>query len=174
MPWCLRNIAATAGIRARRAKTGLSATHSRPWQRFDDRLPSNGGLVYFGESLGAAVAIATAEQTRPDALILGSPFTSMTDVGRFHYPWLPVAALLRDSYPSLERINGGALDGIPALVIGGTGDRTVPIEQSRQIGAALEASMYEVEHVDHNDSAIRSAPSMVGVVSDFVAAALES
>ena len=138
------------------------------------RLPSNGGLVYFGESLGAAVAIATAEQTRPDALILGSPFTSMTDVGRFHYPWLPVAALLRDSYPSLERINGGALHGIPALVIGGTGDRTVPIEQSRQIGAALAASMYEVEHVDHNDSTIRSAPSMVGVVSDFITEALES
>jgi len=138
------------------------------------RLPSNGGLVYFGESLGAAVAIATAEQTRPDAIILGSPFTSMTDVGRFHYPWLPVAVLLRDSYPSLARINGGALEGIPALVIGGTGDRTVPIEQSRQIAAALAASMYEVENVDHNDPAIRSAPSMVAVVSGFIAEALDS
>ena len=62
------------------------------------RLPSNGGLVYFGESLGAAVAIAAAEQERPDALVLGSPFTSMTDVGRYHYPWLPVSALLRDRY----------------------------------------------------------------------------
>lgn len=137
-----------------------------------ERLPSGRGLVYFGESLGAAVAIAAAEQSRPDALILGSPFTSMTDVGRFHYPWLPVAALLRDEYPSLVRISGGALDGIPALVIGGTGDRTVPIEQSRQVAAALGASVYEVERADHNDSAIRSAPSMVGVVSDFINQAL--
>ena len=98
----------------------------------------------------------------------------MTDVGRFHYPWLPVAALLRVSYPSLERINGGALHGIPALVIGGTGDRTVPIEQSRQIAATLAASMYEVENVDHNDPAIRSSPSMVAVVSGFIAEALDS
>ena len=80
--------------------------------------------------------------------------------------------MLRDEYPSLVRISGGALDGIPALVIGGTGDRTVPIEQSRQVAAALGASVYEVERADHNDSAIRSAPSMVGVVSDFINQAL--
>lgn len=136
------------------------------------RLPSGTGLVYFGESLGAAVAIAAAEQTRPDALILGSPFTSMTDVGKHHYPWLPVAALLRDRYPSLERIERGGLDGIPSLVIGGTGDRTVPIQQSRQIATALGGSIYEVEGVDHNDSAIRSSQSMVDVVSHYLSEAL--
>jgi len=136
------------------------------------RLPSGTALVYFGESLGAAVAIAAAEQTRPDALILGSPFTSMTDAGKYHYPWLPVAALLRDRYPSLERIERGGLDGIPSLVIGGTGDRTVPIDQSRQIAAALGGSIYEVEGADHNDSAIRSSPSMVDVVSRYLSEAL--
>ena len=133
------------------------------------RLPSNGGLVYFGESLGAAVAVAAAEQTRPDALILGSPFTSMTDVGRYHYPWLPVSVLLRDRYPSLERIEAGGLDGTPALVLGGTSDGTVPIEQSRSIATALGAVIYEVEGADHNDAAIRSAASMVEVVSGFIA-----
>ena len=136
------------------------------------RLPSNGGLVYFGESLGAAVAIAAAEQERPDALVLGSPFTSMTDVGRYHYPWLPVSALLRDRYASLERIEAGGLDGIPALVLGGTSDGTVPIDQSRRIAAALDAEVYEVGGADHNDAAIRSAPSMVAVVAEFLAQVL--
>ena len=136
------------------------------------RLPSNGGLVYFGESLGAAVAIAAAEQDRPDALVLGSPFTSMTDVGRYHYPWLPVSALLRDRYQSLERIETGELDGIPALVLGGTSDGTVPIEQSRRIAAALGAFVHEVEGADHNNAAIRSAPSIVAVVAEFLADAL--
>ena len=136
------------------------------------RLPSNGGLVYFGESLGAAVAIAAAEQERPDALVLGSPFTSMADVGRYHYPWLPVSALLRDRYTSLERIEVGGLDGIPALVLGGTSDGTVPIDQSRRIAAALDAVVYEVEGADHNDAAIRSAPSMVALVAEFLAQVL--
>jgi fermentation-respiration switch protein FrsA (DUF1100 family) len=133
-----------------------------------DRVPPGRSIVYYGESLGAAVAIAAAERDRPDALILGSPFTSMTDVGKHHYRWLPVAALLRDRYPSLERIERGALDGVQALVIGGTADRTVPIEQSRRVARALDASIYEVDGADHNDPAIRSSQSMVGVISDFL------
>jgi len=130
------------------------------------------GVVYFGESLGAAVAIGAAAVEPPDALVLGSPFTSLVDVGRHHYPWLPVSALVRDRYASLERIEGSEVDGIPALVIGGAADGTVPIEQSRIIAGALGAPMHEVPGVDHNDPAIRSAPAMVRVVSEFIESAL--
>lgn len=131
------------------------------------------GVVYFGESLGAAVAIGAASVEPPDALVLGSPFTSLTDVGRHHYPWLPVGALVRDQYASLDRIQRGEVDGVPALVVGGTADRTVPIEQSRAIAEALDASIHEVAGADHNDPAIRSARSMVDVVSEFIGAGFE-
>jgi fermentation-respiration switch protein FrsA (DUF1100 family) len=127
-----------------------------------------GGLVYFGESLGAAVAVAAAETWQPDAIVLASPFTSLVDVGRHHYPWLPVSALLRDRYPSLERINAGVLDGVPTLVIAGTSDGTVPFGQSTQISAAAEAATYIVEGADHNDPAIRSAPELIDTVARFV------
>jgi fermentation-respiration switch protein FrsA (DUF1100 family) len=43
-------------------------------------------LVYFGESLGAAVAVTLAAEQPPAALILRSPFTSLAEVGRLHYP----------------------------------------------------------------------------------------
>jgi fermentation-respiration switch protein FrsA (DUF1100 family) len=131
------------------------------------------GIVYFGESLGAAVAIGAAAVEPPDALVLGSPFTSLVDVGRHHYPWLPVAALVRDRYPSLERIDRGDVDGIPALVIGGSADRTVPIEQSRTIAEALGATMREVPGADHNDPSIRSAQAIVRVVADFIDSSLD-
>ena len=42
-------------------------------------------IVYFGESLGTAVAADLAVDHPPAALILRSPFTSLTDVGRHHY-----------------------------------------------------------------------------------------
>ncbi len=126
------------------------------------------GVVYFGESLGAAVAIGAAAVQRPDALVLGSPFTSLVDVGRHHYPWLPIAALVRDRYASLERIERGEIDGLPALVIGGSADRTVPIEQSRSIAESLGIPIHEVVGADHNDPSIRSSPSMVRVVSEFI------
>ncbi len=133
----------------------------------------DGGIVYFGESLGAAVAIGAATIEAPDALVLGSPFTSLVDVGRHHYPWLPVGTLVRDAYPSLDRIQRGEVDGIPALVIGGTADGTVPIEQSRVVAEALGAETYEVPGADHNDPSIRSARSMVDVVVRFVEAGID-
>jgi len=131
------------------------------------------GIVYFGESLGAAVAIGAASIEAPNALVLGSPFTSLVDVGRHHYPWLPVGMLVRDAYPSLNRTEGGEIDGIPSLVIAGTADGTVPIEQSRAIAEALGAATYEVPGADHNDPSIRSAPAMVRAVSDFIDAAVD-
>ena len=84
-------------------------------------------LVYFGESLGTAVAADLAVDHPPAALILRSPFTSMTDVGRHHYAFLPVRWLLRDRYDTIERI---ARVNAPLLIIGGDSDRIVPIEQT--------------------------------------------
>lgn len=134
---------------------------------------SGGGLVYFGESLGAAVAIAAAGAHRPDAVVLGSPFTSLVDVGRHHYPFLPVGALARDHYPSLDRIKAGDLDGVPVLVVAGTADRTVPVGQSRRVAEAAGAEVYEVEGADHNDPSIRSARPMVDAVAEFLGGALD-
>jgi fermentation-respiration switch protein FrsA (DUF1100 family) len=81
---------------------------------------------------------------------------------------LPVSALLRDRYPSLERINAGVLDGVPTLVIAGTSDGTVPFDQSMQIAGAVEAATYVVEGADHNDPAIRSAAELIDTVARFV------
>src|SRR5262245_16441206 len=47
-------------------------------------------ITYFGESLGTAVATGLAVEHPPHALIVRSPFTSMTDIGQHHYPFLPV------------------------------------------------------------------------------------
>ncbi len=128
-------------------------------------------IVYYGESLGAAVAVGLAVEAPPAALILGSPFTSVVDVGRHHYPWAP-GFLFRDSYPSLTRIEAGGLDGVPVLVTAGSADTVVPFEQSRAVADASGAEWYEVPDVDHNDPAIRSAPTLVDRFVEFIDRAL--
>ena len=80
-------------------------------------------LVYFGESLGSGVAVALAAEAAPAALVLRSPFTSMVDVGRRHYPFLPVGLLLRDRFPTLERIRKVHC---PLLVVAGVGELATP------------------------------------------------
>jgi fermentation-respiration switch protein FrsA (DUF1100 family) len=125
-------------------------------------------VVFFGESLGAAVALRLATETPPFALILRSPFTSLTDIGRHHYPFLPVRWLLRDRYPSLERAPSVPC---PALVIAGVRDRIIPIEQSRRLYEALPGKkrLVEIEGADHNDEALLVGSELIQAVLDFVA-----
>jgi fermentation-respiration switch protein FrsA (DUF1100 family) len=124
-------------------------------------------IVYFGESLGTGVAVRLAVEYRPRALILRSPFTSLVDMGRHHYPFLPVAWLLRDRFSSLDHISR---IGCPLLIIAAAEDTIVPATQSRRLfAAALEPKRLEMlEHVDHNDYALLAAPEVMAAITTFL------
>ena len=124
-------------------------------------------IAYFGESLGAAVALRLAVERPPAALVLRSPFTSLTDVGRLHYPWLPVGLLLADRYPSADR----AADlTVPVLVVAGERDRIVPAALSRRLyDAAAEPKRFVlVPGADHNDAALLDGHELVGEILRFL------
>jgi hypothetical protein len=124
-------------------------------------------IVYLGESLGAAVAIATAGQDPPAALLLRSPFTSLADVASVHFPFLPTSLLLKDRYPNEEKIH--TID-VPVLVIAGSEDRTVPLEQSERIflAAANPTRMVVINGADHNDAQLSSGKQMLDAVTEFI------
>jgi fermentation-respiration switch protein FrsA (DUF1100 family) len=125
-------------------------------------------IVYFGESLGAAVALRLATEQPPFALVLRSPFTSLLDIGRHHYPYLPVRWLLRERYPSLER---AARVSSPTLVIAGDRDSIIPVEQSRRLYDAIagEKRLVVIPDANHNDEAMFVGPQLIQAVLDFVA-----
>ena len=125
-------------------------------------------IAYFGESLGAAVALRLAVERPPAALILRSPFTSLTDVGRLHYPWLPVKWLLSDRYGSAARV---AQLSVPLLVIAGERDQIVPSALSRRLYDAASAPkrFMLVPGADHNDAALLNGPQTVDEILRFLA-----
>jgi fermentation-respiration switch protein FrsA (DUF1100 family) len=125
-----------------------------------------GRLIYFGESLGAAVATRLATEQPPGALVLRSPFTSLADVGALHYPLLPVRLLLRDRFPVAELI--GQIR-VPTAVVYGTADRVVPPEQSAAVAAAAGADVrvVEVAGADHNDAALLEGNELIAAVVDL-------
>lgn len=82
-------------------------------------------MVFYGESLGTALAVQMASEYDGNALILLSPFSSMVDMARIQYSYLPVSLLLKDKYLSIQKI--GQIE-IPALILHGAKDTIVDIE----------------------------------------------
>lgn len=121
----------------------------------------DGPVVYFGESLGAAVAAELATFRAPKGMVLRSPFTSLAAVGSHHYPWLPVKALLQDKFPVTERVSG--VD-VPTVVLLGTKDSVVPPAQSREVATAARAKLVEIDGADHNDEVLVSGPQVIDAV----------
>ena len=122
----------------------------------------DGPVIYFGESLGAAVAVELATYRTPRGMVLRSPFTSLADAGSYHYPWLPVRMLLLDKFPVVERVS--TLELLPTVVVLGTADSVVPPAQSREVATAARARLIEVAGADHNDAVLLSGPEIVDAV----------
>jgi uncharacterized protein len=106
-------------------------------------------VLYLGESLGGAVALALALELPPAGVILQSAFTSIRDMARLHYPFIP-PVLVPDAYPRLRLIGGLRA---PLLVLHGARDEIVPLMYGE---ALLEAApdrkrMHVFSDAGHND-----------------------
>ena len=149
-----------AGLRAD-ARAALGHLRSRP-----DVDPER--IIYFGESLGAAVAAQLAAERAPLALVLRSPFPTLADVGRIHYPYLPVTdALLIDRYRVVDALAGLRA---PVLVVAGDRDTLVPLALSRRVHDAVPGPkrFIVVAGAEHNDPGLAEGPALVGEIVRFL------
>ena len=108
-------------------------------------------VIPFGWSLGAAVAVQTAARhpDRVEGMILASPWTSLPEVARGHFPGWLVWLLLRDRYESLEAAGSVRC---PALILHGAEDDLIPAGMGRRMAGALKGSRrVEVPGAGHND-----------------------
>ena len=122
-------------------------------------------MLYYGESLGAAVITELAAEHPPAALVLRSPFVDLASVGRVHYPVLPVRTLLRDRYPLTEHL---AKVRAPVTVVYGGRDSIVPPAQSRAVAGSAPRlrQLVEVTGADHNAPALLDGEVLVDAVVD--------
>jgi len=142
------------------------ARDARAAQRYlvEERGVSPDRLLYYGESLGSAVVTRLAtRRPEPAGLVLRSPFVDLASVGRVHYPFLPVKALLRDRYPLTEHL---ATVRVPVTVVYGSADSVVPPEQSRAVAASAPTlkALVEVAGADHNDRSLLDGRRLVNAV----------
>jgi fermentation-respiration switch protein FrsA (DUF1100 family) len=124
-------------------------------------------VVFFGESLGAAVALQLAIEVPHGALILESPFTSAVEMGQRAFPWLPVRWIMRNRFASIEKI--GRYQG-PLLIMHGTQDTVIPFAMGQTLFAHANAPkrFYAVTGADHNEVAVVGGRPYMQAMDDFL------
>jgi hypothetical protein len=125
-------------------------------------------IVLFGKSLGSAPAIELATHVQPAGLIIQSAFTSIPDMARIHFPFIP-RFFIRTRMDSLSRV--GSLS-CPKLFIHSKADEIVPYSLSlRLFQAAAEPKLfYEVAGAGHNETWLIGGAAYLNAINRFLIA----
>lgn len=107
-------------------------------------------IVLYGESLGTGVAAQVATQRPASGLILEAPYTSTVAVGALQYPFLPIAAAMKDRYETDKHIVNVR---IPLLVLHGSKDAIIPVSMGQALLRLANEPKHMVEFPDggHSD-----------------------
>ncbi len=98
-----------------------------------------------GRSLGSGVATYLAANKEVKQLALITPFDSLVSLASSHYPIFPVALLLRDRYPSLQRVQKITA---PTLILYAANDRIVPESNTQALIAAFPSDQITVSRIE--------------------------
>ena len=119
-----------------------------------------------GRSLGSGVAVYLAQARPVERLVLVTPYDSIENVARGHYPWLPVALLLKDRFDSASRI---AQVRAKTLAIVAERDEVIPRERSEALVAKFPAGQIRVEVIPgatHNT--LDESPAYLESIREFL------
>lgn len=118
-------------------------------------------IVAMGRSLGSGVATYLASQRPLAAVVLVTPYDSMTAVARAKYPFVLVDLLLRHPFDSVSRAH--TID-TPLLALIAGADTVIPPRHAEHLAAAWRGPVTSIvlEGAEHNDidSHARYWPSM--------------
>lgn len=107
-------------------------------------------IVLYGESIGGSIAIQMATEYPVGGLILQAPYTTLGDIGQYHYPFFPIKWLMKDQYNSIGKVHQ---IHTPTLVLIGEKDDIIPPKFSLQLYDALP-SLKQIDTLPdtgHND-----------------------
>ena len=87
-------------------------------------------ISVFGRSLGSGAAVYLASQRKVSRVVLVTPFDSLIEVAKRHYPFLPVNLMLKHRFDSISRAPTIAA---PLLCIAAQRDEVVPAVHARRL-----------------------------------------
>jgi uncharacterized protein len=123
-------------------------------------------IIIFGRSMGGAIATWLASQHMPGLLMLESTFTSIADMGKHYYPYLPTQLLARIKYESIDRI--GDIH-YPVLIAHSQSDEIVPYALGQRLFEKVNSTKVFMElQGGHNDGFIVSGRTYIEGIKSFI------
>jgi hypothetical protein len=123
-------------------------------------------LIYFGRSLGGAVASHLAVEHPPKALILESTFTSAPDMASRLLPVFPLRWLTRFSYSNISNLKS---IHCPVLIVHSPDDEIIPYTLGRQLyETAHQPKQFLKIHGGHNDGFLQSEVIYINGLRTFL------
>ena len=123
-------------------------------------------IIFFGRSLGSAIAVNLATKHKCLGLILESPPTSLVGMMKRLFPSLPPEELpiKYDSLSKIKRIS------VPLLILHGDCDEVVPFFMGRKLYEAANEpkQFYTIENAGHNDTYMVGGEEYFQAIEDFI------
>jgi len=138
---------------------------------FDQVIASKGidpsHVVLMGRSLGSGVAVHVAANRRVGGVVLVTPFDSLVNVAKAHYPIFPVRWLIRHRFDSAALAPGIAAS---ALFLTASHDRIVPPRFADNLQGVWggPTTAVRIQGTDHNT--IETSPDYWEAVNAFLSA----
>jgi pimeloyl-ACP methyl ester carboxylesterase len=162
--WLLVSYRGYGASEGKPSETAISADALR-WHAYAEQDLGAKEIIAFGRSLGSGAAVFLASQRPLKAVVLVSPFDSLVEVAKHHYPLLPVRALLRHPFDSAGR---APRISAPLLCIAASRDEVIPAVHARRLYEAWGGPKRWVllEEAGHNTT--DSHPLFWQAVTDFL------
>ena len=120
-----------SGNRGSPTEKGLyeDATSCKEWLNDVKGVPDD-HIILYGESLGSAIALELATHYKFAGILLEGPFTSMTELVYYRYPFLPTDLILTEKFDNKQKVK--QID-CPLLILHGKNDTTVPLSMGKNL-----------------------------------------
>ena len=123
-------------------------------------------ILVYGESLGGAIAYDLAIVSKVSAVVTLGTFSSIVDMGKAIYPFLPIRLIARIKYDAASKAPNVK---VPKLIIHSADDEIVPFEQGKKLfsSASDPKEFYEMRG-GHNDAIFTYEKEFSQKISDFL------
>lgn len=125
-----------------------------------------GNIIAYGESIGSAVAVDLATRTDFKALITDGAFTSVDEVAKMVYPFIP-SFLISFKFDSLSKIGDVKC---PVLVVHSVDDEIIPFRMGEELyNSAKPPKKFLKLRGGHNEAFLDSEQAFKDGIRSFLA-----